>query len=341
MMRVAAGVVVTLVVLGLAPAARAQGYAVKKRVTLGGEGGWDYLTVDPAARRLYVARSTRVMVLDADTLQSKGEIPDTAGVHGVAIASDLGRGFASDGRTGTITVFDLKTLAKVGEVKAGENPDAILYEPRTHRIFAFNGRSQDATVVDAAAATVAGTIPLGGKPEFAVEDGQGTVFVNIEDKSEIAALDPATMKVKARWPLAPCEEPSGLAIDRAHARLFSVCDNKTMAISDARAGKVLASVPIGAGPDGAAFDPDRQLAFSSNGRDGTVTIVREVSPAKFEVAQTVTSALSARTIVLDPSTHLVYTVAARFGPPPSPTPDQPRPRPSVLPGSFEVLVLGP
>jgi DNA-binding beta-propeller fold protein YncE len=281
------------------------------------------------------------MVVDADTLKLAGEIPDTAGVHGIAIASDLGRGFTSNGRTSSSTIFDLTTLKPVGEVKTGENPDMILYEPRSHRVLAFNARSKDVTVIDAKGGTVAGTIALEGKPELAVHDDKGTVFVNLEDKSEVLALDPVALKVRGRWSLAPCEEPTGLAIDRAHRRLFAACDNKMMAVMDADSGKVVATIPIGEGPDGASFDADRQLAFSPNGRDGTVTVIREVAPDKFEVVQTVETAKSARTVDLDPKSHKLYLLAARFGTPPSPTAEQPRPRPPMVPGTFEVLVVGP
>jgi DNA-binding beta-propeller fold protein YncE len=338
--RLGVGLLVTTLAAGAAAGAHAQDYKVLQRATLGGEGGWDLLAVDAVGHRLYVARGTRVMVIDADTLKLVGEIPDTAGVHGVAVASDLGRGFTSNGRTSNSTIFDLKTLAKVGEVKTGENPDAILYEPKSHRVLAFNGRSKDVTVIDAKAGTVAGTLALEGKPELAVEDGKGTVFVNLEDKGEVVALDPVALKVKGRWSLAPCEEPTGLAIDRAHRRLFASCDNKMMAVMDADSGKLITTVPIGQGPDGAAFDSDRQLAFSPNGRDGTVTVIHEIAPDKFEVVQTVDTSRSARTLDLDPRTHKLYLVAAQFGPPPSPTAEQPRPRPAMVPGTFEVLVIG-
>jgi DNA-binding beta-propeller fold protein YncE len=338
--RFGVGLLVTTLAAGAAPGARAQDYKVLQRATLGGEGGWDLLTVDPAAHRLYVSRGTRVMVIDADTLKDVGEIPGTAGVHGIAIASDLGRGFTSNGRTGSSTVFDLTTFKAVGEVKTGENPDMILYEPKSHRVLAFNARSKDVTVIDGKAGTVAGTIALEGQPELAVHDDKGTVFVNLEDKSEVVALDPVSLKVKARWALAPCEEPTGLAIDRAHRRLFAACANKMMAVMDADSGKVVTTIPIGQGPDGAAFDADRQLAFSPNGRDGTVTVIHEVGPDKFEVVQTVETSKSARTLDLDPRSHKLYLVAAQFGPPPSPTAEQPRPRPPMVPGTFEVLVVG-
>ena len=339
-MRSGVSVALMVAALGGGAAMAADDYKVVRKATLGGDGGWDFVTVDPAGGRLYIARGTRVMVVDTGTLKVVGEIPDTAGIHGVAIAPDLGRGFTSNGRTSSSTIFDLKTLKPIGEVKTGENPDMILYEPATHRVFAFNGRSKDATVIDAKAGTVAGTIALGGKPEVAVYDDKGNVYVNIEDKSEVVALDAKSMAVKGHWSLAPCEEPTGLAIDRAHRRLFAACDNKMMAVMDADSGKVVTTLPIGQGPDGAAFDPDRQLAFSSNGRDGTVTVIREISPDKFEVVQTLETSKSARTVDLDPKTHELYLVAAQFGPPPSPTPEQPRPRPAMLPGTFEVLVVG-
>ena len=317
----------------------AQDYKVVKKAALGGEGGWDYLKVDADARRLYISRGTHVIVVDADSLSPVGDIPDTPGVHGIAIAGDLGRGFTSNGRDDSVTIFELGTLKPLGRVKTGANPDAILYDPFTHRVFAFNGRSGDVTVIDAKAGTVAGTIPVGGKLEFGVTDGAGRVFVNVEDKSEIAALDASGMKVVARWPLSGCDEPSGLAIDVAHRRLFAVCGNKHMAVVDADKGRLVATVPIGEGPDAAAFDPERQLAFSSNG-EGTLTVVKEVSPEKFEVLQTLPTQRSARTMALDSKTHNIFTVAAEFGERPAPTAEQPRPRPPVLPGSFAVLVVG-
>jgi YVTN family beta-propeller protein len=327
-----------LLLFAFAAAAQAPGYKVVKRFELGGDGGWDYLSVDNASRRIFVSRATRVMVVDADSGKLLGEIPDTPGVHGIAIAPELGRGFISAGRANSIMVFDLKTLKVISKVKSGENPDAILYEPKSRRVFAFNGRSGDATVIDAASGNVVGTIPLGGKPEFSVFDNKGTVYVNIEDKSELAAIDPGTMKVRARWSLAPCEEPSGLAIDRKKNHLFSVCGNKIMAISDSKAGKVIATVPIGTGPDGAGFDPDSGFAFSSNG-EGTLTVVKEESPGKFGVAQSVETQRSARTMTIDPKTHRILLPAAKFGPPPAATPENPRPRPVPEPGSFVLLVV--
>jgi YVTN family beta-propeller protein len=322
---------------GPAAAAAAPTYKVAKRFEIGGDGGWDYVTFDPEGHRLFISRATRVMVVDAESGKAVGEIPDTPGVHGIALAPDLGRGFVSNGRDNSVSVFDLKTLAVSTKVKTGENPDAILYEPSTHRVFAFNGRSGDATAIDGASGTVAGTVPLGGKPEFAVSDG-GRIFVNLEDKAEIVALDAKELRVESRWPLKPCEEPTGLAIDREHGRLFAGCGNHMMAIVDAKTGKVLATPPIGGGVDATAFDAATGLAFSSNG-EGNVTVVGETTPGRFEVLQTVPTEPGARTMALDPKNHSLYLVTARFGERPSPTPENPRGRPPVLPGSFVVLVV--
>jgi DNA-binding beta-propeller fold protein YncE len=314
-------------------------YHVVKTYKLGGEGGWDYLTIDPSSRHLYISRATHVIVVDADSGQAVGDIPDTPGVHGIALAAELGRGFISNGREGTVTVFDLKTLKALGKVKAGENPDAILYDHATKRVFAFNGRSHDATAIDAAKDTVLGTIKLDGKPEFAVSDEKGGVWVNIEDKSELAAIDPQNLQVKSVWPLKPCEEPSGLAIDRKNRRLFSGCDNKMMAIVDADSGKLVSTVPIGEGVDANAFDPETELAFASCG-EGMLSVVHEDSPDKFTVMENVPTQRGARTMALDPKTHQIFSVTANFGPAPAATAENPRPRPSILADSFVVLVVG-
>ncbi len=242
------------------------GYHVTKTYKLGGEGGWDYLTIDSSSRRLFISRATHVVVIDAYSGKPVGDIADTPGVHGIALAPELNRGFISNGREGTVTIFDLKTLKTIAKVKAGENPDAILYDPATKRVFTFNGRSHDSTAIDAANGNVLGTIQLDGKPEFAVSDARGELFVNIEDKSELTAIDPAKLQVKATWPLSPgCESPSGLAMDRQHRRLFAGCENTTMAIVNADTGKVIATEPIGRGVDAARFDPATGLAFASCG----------------------------------------------------------------------------
>jgi DNA-binding beta-propeller fold protein YncE len=329
---------VTLLLIALAQAAGA-GYHVVETYKLGGEGGWDYLTLDSASRRLYISRATHVIVIDADSGKSVGDIADTPGVHGIALAPDLGRGFVSNGREGTVTIFELDTLKPLGKTKVGDNPDAILYDPATKRVFAFNGHSHDLSAIDAAKGTVLGTIKLDGKPEFAVSDEKGGVFVNIEDKNQLVALDPNKLEVKARWPLAGCEEPSGLAIDRKNRRLFSGCGNKVMAIVDADSGKVVSTQPICDGVDATAFDPETGLAFASCG-DGNLTVIRQESPDKYSVAENVPTQKGARTLALDSKTHQVFVVTANFGPRPAPTADQPRPRPAILPDSFVVLVVG-
>src|SRR5208282_5779350 len=277
---------IILLTAAVAVAAAGPGYKIIKTYKLGGEGGWDYLIADSSARRLYISRSTHVTVLDLDSGKTVGDIPDTLGVHGIAIAPDLGRGFTSNGREGTVSIFDLKTLATSSKVKVGDNPDAILYDSVTKRVFTFNGRSQDATAVDAEKGTVLGTIKLDGKPEFSVSDGKGEVFVNIEDKSELVAIDPGKLEVKSKWPLAPCESPSGLSMDRKNRRPFVGCDNKMMAVVDADTGKVLATPAIGDGVDATAFDDETGLAFASCG-EGLLTVVREESPEKFSVAESV------------------------------------------------------
>jgi DNA-binding beta-propeller fold protein YncE len=316
------------------------GLHVIKTYKLGGEGGWDYLEVDPESHRLFISRATHVIVIDAESGKPLGDIPDTPGVHGIALANDLGRGFTSNGREGTVSIFDLKTLKPISKVQAvGENPDAILFDPATKRVFTFNGRSGDSTAIDAASGNIVGKIALGGKPEFGVSNGEGELFVNLEDKSELLSLDPKELKVKSRWPLAPCESPSGLAMDTKNRRLFVGCDHKMMAVVNADTGKVITTLPIGDGVDADRFDPETKLAFASCG-EGVLTVVKEDSPDKFSVAQNVKTERGARTMALDLKTHLIYTVTAKFGPPPAATAQQPRPRPSILPDTFEVLVVG-
>jgi DNA-binding beta-propeller fold protein YncE len=340
------GLVLLLAVLASAifpcrgAAAPASGYHLLKKVVLGGEGSWDYLICDSAARRLYISRGTHVMVVDADTYAVIGDIAGTEGVHGIALAPEFGRGFTSNGRSNTVTIFDLKTLKALGTAPTGNGPDAILYDPASKRVFTFNGHGGDATAIDAATGAPVGTIPLGGKPEFAVADGQGNIYNNLEDKSELVRIDSRKLTVTARWPLAPCEEPSGLALDTQHRRLFAGCGNKMMAVVDADSGKVLATPPIGQGVDANGFDPGTRFAFSSNG-DGTLTIVQEDSPEKFTVAANVTTRRGARTMALDLKTHRIFLVTADFGPPPAPTAERPHPRPAIIPGTFTLLVVGP
>jgi YVTN family beta-propeller protein len=314
------------------------GYHVTKRTVLGGEGGWDYLTVDSKARRIYISHATHVVVVDADTNAVVGDILNTNGVHGIAIVPDAGKGFTSNGRDNAVTVFDLKTLKPLANVPVGRNPDAIIYDPFSKRVFAFNGASHDATAIDVKTNSVVGTIPLGGKPEFAVSDEKGSLYVNIEDKNEIPRLDPIKLTVENHWSIAPGEEPSGLAIDRKHRRLFSVCGNKLMAIVNADNGKVIATLPIGDGTDAAAFDPETGFAFSSNG-EGTLTVVHEDSPDKFTVVENVPTQVRARTMALDTRTHQVLLVSAEFGTAPAATAQQQRPRAPMVPGTFTLIVL--
>jgi len=331
---------IALVSLAVAVSALAA-WHVGRHIVIGGTGGWDYTTIDAAARRAYVSHGDRVEVVDVDAGKVVGLIPDTLGVHGIAIDHDGGRGFISSGRVNMMTIFNLKTNARITDVKTtGDNPDAILFEPFTKHVFTFNGRGKNATVFNTRGKVVA-TIDLGGKPEFGVSDAHGHVFVNIEDTSELAMIDANKNVVTARWKLAPCESPSGLAIDRKHHRLFTVCENEIMAVVDAKNGHVVTTVPTGKGTDAAAFDDERQLAFASNGQSATLTVVHETSPDKYEVVDNVATQRSARTMALDTKTHHLYLPAAKFGEAPAPTEKNPRPRPPIVPGSFELLEVVP
>ena len=309
------------------------------KTVIGGEGGWDYLTVDSHARRLYVTHTTTVEVLNADSLTVIGKVPEGNGLHGVAIVERAGRGFASNGRTSTVTMFDLKTLAVIKSIPTAQKPDAILYDPASNRVFAMCGEGECASVIDPEPGAVVDSIPLGGGPEFGVADGQGHVYVNIEDKSDVVDIDSRSMKVLKRWSLAPGSEPSGLAIDADHHRLFSVCRNKLMVVSDAEKGSIITTLPIGAGVDGCAFDPGTSTAYSSNG-EGTITVVREKSPSEFVVLENAPTQRGARTIAVDPVTHSVYTATAEFRMPAEPSAQSPRPRPQIIPNTFVVLRYG-
>jgi len=326
--------IVIAILLISATAHAASGYHVINKLPLGGEGGWDYLTVDSAAHRLYISRGSHVMVIDTVTDKVVGDIPDTPGVHGIALATELNRGFISNGKAHRATMFDIKTLKVIEQVQTGDNPDAILYEPAFQRVFTFNGKSKNTTVFEASSGTVLGTIDLGGKPEFATTDNKGRVFVNIEDTSEVVELDSKKLSIVKRSSLSPCEEPSGMAIDIEHHRTFSGCHNKIMAIMDVDSGKVIATAPIGAN----AYDAETGLAFSSNG-DGTLTVVRETSPGKFD-AETVPTQRSARTMAIDIKTKKIYMPVAEFTPALAPTPEVPKPRPIMIKNSFAVLVVG-
>lgn len=317
-----------------------QSYHVTHSYTLGGDGGWDYVALDTAGHRLFIARSDRVMVVDPASGTLLAEIPGLNRAHGVAFAYEVGRGFATSGADSAVVIFDLKTLHVLGRTIAAPDADAILYDPATKHVFTFNGDSRSSSVIDAATGRKVGTVDLGSAPEFGVSTGDGKLYVNLEESSEVAEIDPVAMQVTRRWSLAPCQSPTGLAIDRAHHRLFSGCRNRLMAISDATAGKLVTTLPIGAGVDACRFDAGTQLAFASNG-DGTLTVVHEDGPDQFRVVATDTTRRGARTMELDEVTHRLYTVTAEFGPPAPATADRPRPRPTLVPGTFALLVLEP
>jgi YVTN family beta-propeller protein len=324
--------------LGPSVAAAQRSYSIQAQWKIGGEGGWDYLTADPGAHRLYVTHGTRVEILDTNSGKVIGSIQGLQGIHGVAL-DDVGKfGYISDGRAGAVVVFDRSSLQKVASIAVGTNPDGIVFEPVTKTIWAFNGRSSDVSVIDTATRKVIATIALPGKPEFPVADGKGTIFDNIETKNSIVRLDAKAKKLTATWPLKNCESPSGLAIDKAGRRLFTVCDSKTMNVVDANSGNVLATSAIGDGPDAAGYDAADKLAFSSNG-DGTLTIV-DASKDNYPVIQNLATKQGARTMSFDSGTGRIYLVTAEFGPKPAATAANPRPRPVVVPGSFMVLVAG-
>jgi DNA-binding beta-propeller fold protein YncE len=296
------------------------GYHVTKKIPIPGQGGWDYLTVDEGARRLYVSHGTQVEVLDVDSGAIVGKIEKTPGVHGIAIAPELGRGFVSNGQSSTVTIFDLKTLKTIGELKVGKKPDAIIYDPATSRVFAFNGDGNSATTIQAADGKVAGTVDLGGGPEFAVADGSGYVYDNIEDASLVLKINARSLTVDQRWPTAPCTAPSSIAMDRPNRRLFVGCRSKVMAVMNADTGKVITTLPIGDHVDATVFDPESRLIFNSNG-EGTITVIREDSPDKYSVVETVKTLPKAKTMALDPKTHQLFLSTAEAG-------------------QFEVLVVG-
>jgi DNA-binding beta-propeller fold protein YncE len=326
--------VLILLAAGLAGAAP-EGYRLLKTVPVPGDGGWDYVTVDEAGRRVYVSHGNQVDVLDADSYEVKGTIADTQGVHGIAVAPDVGRGFTSNGRADTVTIFDLKTLKNLGTVKTGKNPDSIIYDPASKQVFAFNGRDGSATVIDAAEGKVAGTVELGGQPEFAAADGAGNVFVNLENKNTLVKIDAKKLKVLERWPLAPGEAPTGLAMDTKNKRLFVGCRNKLLVVVDAESGKVVAKEPIGERVDAVAFDPEKGLVFASCG-DGTVTVVHEDGPDKYSAVETIKTKVGSRTMALDRKTHKLFLPSADF----KPDPNNPRARPTMVPKTFAVLVFG-
>jgi YVTN family beta-propeller protein len=316
-------------------------YKLLNEIAIGGEGGWDILTVDSVAQRLYLSHATKVAVIDLAKNAVAGEITDTPGVHGFIAAPELARGFSTNGKENKVSVVDLKTLKTISKLDSGEGPDAVAYDPKRSEVYVFNHRGNSATVIDAKETKVVATIPLGGSPEFpAVDSAAGRIYINIEDKSEVEVIDTAKHEVIAHWPLAPGEEPSGIALDAAHHRLFTTCHNKMMEMVDTESGKVVGSVPIGTGVDGAAFDDGTQLAFASCG-EGTTTIAKEEAPDKLTVFQTLTTERSARTIALDPATHRIYLPSAQFEPAATPSPGASPTRPKMVPNTFKLLVYGP
>ena len=324
-------------VCAAAPRLPAQTYTVTRVDTLGGDGGWDYLALDTAGHRLFVARQDRDMVVDPGTGRLIGEIPGLDRAHGIAFAYAQGHGFATSGADSTVTMFDLRTLAVLRRTPAAVDDDAILYDPASRHVFTMNGDAGSSSVIDPVTGANVGTIPLGGKPEFGVTDGHGRLFVNIEDSSQIVEVDARHERVVRRWSIAPCRGPTGLAIDVAHHRLFSGCRSGVMAISDASRGRLVTTVPIGQGVDAARFDAGTQLAFASCG-EGVITVIHEDDPNHFRVVATVPTQQGARTMQLNPVSHALYTVTAQFGPAPAPAQGR-RSRPPILPGTFMLLEL--
>ena len=316
----------------------ASGYHLANKVKLGGTGGWDYLEVDPATHRLFISRATHVIVVDPVQGKIIGDIPNTQGVHGIALADEFNKGFTTNGRTSDSTVFDLTSLAVSGTIKTDKDTDAVIYDPFSKRVFTFNGDANTATAIDAASAKAVGTIPLGGGPEFGASDKKGNIFVNLEDKSALVKFDAKTLKIENTWPLAPCESPSGLAIDAEHEILIVGCHNKLMTFVDGNTGKILGTVPIGQGVDANRFDPATGYAFASCG-DGTLTIAHEDSPTSFSAVETIQTQRGARTMAIDYATHDVYLVTADLGPAPAATKDNPRPRPAIIPDTFTLLIF--
>jgi len=318
--------------------AQTPSYHLLQKLTLGGAGGWDYFDVEPATGRLFIPRASHLLVLDS-AAKPITDIPNLNGAHAIAFAPELKKAFLST--EGSVSILDTQALKITGTVPlAGKDPDAILYDPASQRVFTFNGGgTQDATVIDALTGKVLASVPLGGKPETAQADGSGHIYVNIEDKNKIVAFDARSLRPFATWPLAPCEEPAGMAIDVAHKRLFAGCRNQLLAVVDYTTGKVVATIPIGKGVDANRFDPATSLVFSSCG-DGTITVAHQDTPGHYSVVQTIATQRGARTMALDPKSHTVFTVTAQFGPPPPPTPDRPHPYPTVISKTFTLLIFG-
>lgn len=332
--------VASLCLLCIPVLAQTPNYQVVKTWHIGGDGGWDYLKADPDAHRLYIARANRVQVVDTNTGKLITEMSGMDHTHGIALTANGKYGYVSDGGAGVVRVFDRATLKVIASVPAEKNPDAIIFDPATKRVFAFNGRSNSATAIDTNTNRALQNTPLPGKPEFAQADGAGNVYVNLEDKNQIERIDSRNLKTTANWSIAPCDSPSGLTIDRTNHRLFSVCDNKVMTVLDTRNGHVVATVAIGNGPDSTRYDARRKLVFSPNGQDGTLTVIRQNSADSYTPVQTVTTQKGARTMALNRGTGAIYLVTAKFGPRPPATASNPHRRPSIVPDSFDVLVVG-
>ena len=315
-------------------------YKVLKKISVAGDAGWDFLEVDELGQHLFLSHGNEVNVVDLKTDKTIATIPDTKGVHGITIANDVNKGFITNGKDSSVTVFDLKTFATLDKIKTkGVSPDAILYDEFTHRVFSFNARSNDVNVIDAKTNKILETIKFDSNPEVAVTDGKGTIYVNLEEKSMVVVIDAVAMKIKNTWSLAPGEEPTGLALDNKTHRLFSACANKMMVVMNAENGKVITTLPIGEGTDGAAFDAEKKCAYSSNG-EGTITVVKEVDENTFKVVETVATQKGARTIALNKTTHHLYVPTAERGEAPAPTKEEPKPRAKIKPNSFVVLVVG-
>lgn len=316
------------------------GIELLKKTVIGGEGGWDYVSVSAEDRRLYVSHANQVEVLNADTHEKIGVIPNTKGVHGICAIEALGKGFITNGKTNNVTVFDLKTLQPLSQIAADQNPDALLYDAFSNRVFIFNNDSKDITVIDALSNKAIKTFNVGGNPEAGITDGAGTIYVNLEDANEIVVFDSKTLDIKNRFKLSPGEQPTGLAFDKQSRRLFSTCrKSQLMMVIDADNGKVIARLPIGKIVDGAIFDDRSKLVVCSNG-DGTLTIVKELSADKFEVLDTIVTARGAKTLAFDTKTQHLYTVTAQLGDTPAPTAENPKPRPAIIPGTFMLLEYG-
>jgi len=339
---IAAGVVLALGGFALAGAPEG-GYHLLKKYNLsaapGGKEYWDYITFDAATRRLYISHNTEVKVVDADSGAEVGSVADLKRVHGIALVSELGRGFISDGGADEVVVFDMKSLKVTSHIKTGGNPDCIIYDPASKHIFTMNGKTSDASVIDPNSLAVVATIPMGGRPEYAVADGKGMIYDNIEDKNEVVALDSKTNTVKSRWPIAPAEEATAMDMDIEHRRLFIGGRNKVLAIMDADSGKIIQTFPIGSGVDTNIYEPKTGLVFTAV-REGALHIFHEDSPDKFSMVETVKTEFGARNMALDPKTHKLFIDTSDFGVAPAPTTEQPNPQPAPVSGTFRLLVYG-